>query len=139
MKRYVLDTSILISALRSRKGASNRLLRLVALQRIRPLVTTALFLEYEAVLMRADQLQATGLSVKDVQRFLAAFASSAEPVDIQFRWRPLLKDPADEMVLETAVNGRADGLVTFNTQDFLPASQLGVNVLTPGQVLGATQ
>jgi putative PIN family toxin of toxin-antitoxin system len=136
MLRLVLDTSVIVAALRSRNGASNALLRHVASGRVRPLLTTALFLEYEDVLLRAEQRLATGLSADDVQHFLAALASAAEPVEVHFRWRPQLADAADELVLETAVNGQADALVTHNVKDFKTAvKRFRLRVLTPGHCL----
>jgi putative PIN family toxin of toxin-antitoxin system len=134
--RAVLDTSILVAGLRSRLGASNRLLALVAEGRCIPLVTTALFLEYEDVLLRAEHRLATGMSERDVAGFLAAFASAAEPVEVHFTWRPQLSDPADELVLEAAVNGRADVIVTHNRRDFQPALRaFGIAAKAPAQVL----
>jgi putative PIN family toxin of toxin-antitoxin system len=134
--RAVLDTSVIVAGLRSHLGASNRILAFVAEQRIVPLVTTALFLEYEDVLNRSEQRLATGLSKEDVVRFLAALASAAEPVDVHFMWRPQLTDPADELVLEAAVNGRAAAIVTHNVRDFLPAAKdFDVEVITPGLLL----
>jgi len=122
--------------LRSRRGASNRLLEFVALERLRPLVSTALFLEYEDVLRRPEHRIVTGMSEEDVEAFLAAFASAAEGVDVHFRWRPQLRDVKDELVLEVAANGHADALVTHNVGDFLPAAGLfGVRVLLPREVL----
>lgn len=139
MKRYVLDTSVIVSALRARRGVSNKLLRLVATGDIKPLVTTALFLEYEAVLSRPEQRLVTGMNEDDIAGFMAAFASAAEPVDVYFQWRPMLNDPADEMVLEAAVSAQADALVTYNVRDFLPASQFGLAVITPDEALGVMQ
>jgi putative PIN family toxin of toxin-antitoxin system len=125
-----------VAGLRSQLGASNRILSFVAAQRIVPLVTTALFLEYEDVLNRAEQRLATGLSPEEIVRFLAALASAAEPVDVHFLWRPQLADPADELVLEAAVNGRATAIVTHNVRDFLPAAKdFNVEVITPGKLL----
>jgi len=132
--RVVIDTSVLVAGLRSRLGASNELLELVALGKCIPLVTTAMFLEYESVLRRPEQRAATGMRLEDINGFLAAFASAAEPVEIDFMWRPQLTDPADEMLLEAAVNGRAKYLVTHNVSDFLPAAtSFGISVITPGQ------
>lgn len=132
----MLDTSVLVAGLRSRTGASNRILELVALGRIQALVSIALHLEYEEVLQRAEQRLATGFSEDDVRSFLAAFASAAEGVDVHFRWRPQLRDPADELVLEAAVNGRADALVTHNVSDFREAApRFGLRVLTPAELL----
>ena len=136
LPRIVIDTSVVVSALRSRLGASNRLLRLVALGRVRPLVTTSLFLEYEAVLKRPAQLLASRLRTTDVDRILSALAAACEPVEVRFRWRPQLADVADEMVLEAAVNGRADALVTHNSRDFAAAApRFGLLVLTPSELI----
>lgn len=134
--RAVLDTCIVVAAFRSRRGASNLLLECVARGAVRPLVTTALFLEYEDVLLRPEHRLVTGMSEKDVERVLAALASAAEPIEIHFRWRPQLRDPADELVLEAAVNGRADALVTHNIRHFAPAAErFEVQVLTPQECL----
>ena len=132
--RVVLDTSVLVAGLRSRRGASNLVLVAVAEVRCVPLVSTAMFLEYEAVLLRAEQRLATGMSAPDINAFLAAFASAAEPVEINFRWRPQLRDPADEMVLETAVNGKARAIVTHNIRDFRSAADdFGIRIITPAE------
>ena len=136
MPRIVLDTDIMVTALRSATGAGNAALREVALGRLIALVTPALFLEYEAVLKRPEQRLAHGLGLKEMDRFLAAFASACEPVEVSFRWRPQLTDPNDEMVLEAAVNGHADALVTYNVRDFAKgAARFGLKVLRPGELL----
>lgn len=140
MYRVVLDTCVLVSAFRSRRGASNQVLRLVAAGKLRPLITTALFLEYEDVLLRAEQRLATGMSAADVEGALAALASAAEPVDVHFRWRPQLSDPADEFVLEAAVNAGAEALVTHNLRDFESAARsFKLRVITPQQLLQEIQ
>ena len=127
---------MVVAALRSRSGASNAILEHVARGRLQPLVSTALFLEYEEVVTRPEIRLATGMSAKDISGFLAALASSAEAVEVNFRWRPQLSDPKDELVLEAAVNGNADALVTHNKRDFEPATRLlGVRVLLPRDVL----
>jgi putative PIN family toxin of toxin-antitoxin system len=134
--RVVVDTSVLVAGLRSQLGASSLVLAAIAMQRVRPLVTTAVFLEYEAVLLRAEQRLATNMSEADVEGFLRALAAAAEPVEISFRWRPQLRDPADELMLETAVNGHAEVIVTHNVTDFGPAlSKFGLRILTPAQLL----
>ena len=136
MLRVVLDTSVLVAGLRSRLGASNALLALVAQQKVKPLVTTTLFLEYEEVLLRAEHRLVTRMSEADVAGFLAALASASEGVEVHFQWRPQLRDPADEMVLEAAINGQAAALVTHNIADFSEAAKrFGLRIVTPGILL----
>lgn len=136
MLRVVLDTDVIVSSLRSASGGSNAVLREVAHDRLTPLVTPALFLEYEAVLKRAEQRLAHGLGLREIERFLAALASACEAVEVSFQWRPQLSDPNDEMVLEAAVNGRADALVTHNVSDFAKgAARFRLRVLRPGELL----
>jgi len=134
--RVVIDTSVVIAALRSRTGASNEILRLVATRRLTALATPALFLEYEEVMKRPEQRSAHGLDDAGVDRFLAALASAVEPVNVHVAWRPQLRDPSDEMVLEAAINGRAAAVITFNVRDFQPAAaQFGLGVLRPADAL----
>lgn len=136
MRRVVIDTSVMVAALRSRRGASSALLRAVARREIAALATTALFLEYEDVLKRDEHLRAAGLHEEDVDRFLGALASLATPVEVRVRWRPQLRDANDELVLEAAINGRADMLVTFNERDFAGvAPRFGIRVVRPAIIL----
>ena len=136
MHRVVLDTDVIVAALRSSAGGSNAVLREAAHGRLVPLATPALFLEYEAVLKRPEQRLVHGLGLRDIDRFLAALASSCEAVEVNFQWRPQLSDANDEMVLEAAVNGRADALVTHNVRDFVKgAARFGLRVLRPGELL----
>jgi predicted nucleic acid-binding protein len=91
-----------------------------------------LVLEYEAVCVRDEHLRAAGLDRKQVTLFLDAVAALIEPVESHFIWRPQLKDPSDEMVLEAAVNGQADAIVSFNRRDFGAApGRFGVRLLLP--------
>jgi putative PIN family toxin of toxin-antitoxin system len=136
MYRVVLDTDIIVTALRSATGGSNAVLREAAYGRIAPLVTPALFLEYEAVLKRPEQRLVHGLGLRDIDRFLSALAAACEAVEVSFQWRPQLSDANDEMVLETAVNGQADALITHNVRDFVKgAERFGLRVLRPGEFL----
>ena len=139
VKRVVLDSSVVVSAFRSRHGASARLLALVADRRLVLLATPALFLEYEDVLKRPEQRAVSGLALPQVDAALAALASAIEPVEVRFAWRPQLRDPDDEMVLDTAVNGRADALVTHNLHDFAAAApRFGLLLLSPAEALQRT-
>lgn len=132
----MLDSSVVIAAFRSRHGASHRLFGLIADRRLVPLATPALFPEYEDVLKRPEQRDVTGLTVVQVDDVLAALASAIEPVEVRFTWRPQLSDADDEMVLEAAVNGRADALVTHNLADFAAAApRFGLMLLPPGELL----
>lgn len=136
MLRVVLNTSVLVAGLRSRWGAANALLRLVASRRLLPLATPPLFLEYEEVLKRPEQRLTHKLTLEEIDGLLAELAALIEPVDIHFQWRPQGRDPSDEMVLEAAVNGRADALVTYNFADFAAAgARFKIAVLDPAELL----
>jgi putative PIN family toxin of toxin-antitoxin system len=135
MLRVVLDTNILIHARRSRTGASNALLRAVDDGAFRLLVSVPLFLEYESVLTRPDHLLASGLTERQANKFLDYLAILAEPVKLHYLWRPQLGDVADEMVLETAINGRANCIVTFNTRHFGPAARFGIEIVWPAEAI----
>jgi putative PIN family toxin of toxin-antitoxin system len=132
----VLDTDVMVAALRSSRGAS-RLLLLGALDGgFQLLLSVPLILEYEAVLSRPEHLAACGLSAAEIGRVLDDLAGIAKPVSLSFRWRPRLSDPDDDMVLETAVNGNADAIVTFNQRDFEAAVRdFGCAVIYPARRL----
>jgi putative PIN family toxin of toxin-antitoxin system len=133
----VLDTDVVVAALRSSRGASRQLLLGALRGSFRLLLSVPLILEYEAVLNRPEHLAACGLKVAEVRRVLDDLAGVAQPVSLSFRWRPRLSDPNDEMVLETAVNGNADAIVTFNQRDFEAAGRdFGCVVILPGAALG---
>ena len=123
----------MVAALRSDCGASRRLLVGALSGRFTLLVSVPLMVEYQSVLARPEHLEASRVSAGDVDGILSALAAVLEPVRLAYLWRPLLKDPADEMVLETAVNGGADLLCTLNIRDFGPAKRFGMPVLNPGE------
>jgi predicted nucleic acid-binding protein len=100
------------------------------------LASVPLALEYEAVASQEEHRLASGLSEGDLELFLTTVVAVAEPVETHFLWRPQLPDPGDEMVLEVAINGRADALVTFNVRHFGDVPRrFGVEVLLPREVM----
>ncbi|MYD87910.1 MAG: putative toxin-antitoxin system toxin component, PIN family [Acidobacteria bacterium] len=134
--RLVLDTNVVVAGLRSPTGASAELLDRALTGAFTLLVSVALALEYEAVCGHADQRIASGLSETDVETIVTALCAVAEPVATRFLWRPQLRDPADEMVLEAAINGAADALATFNRRDFGQApARFGIVLVSPQEAL----
>jgi putative PIN family toxin of toxin-antitoxin system len=132
-RRVVLDTNVIVAALRSRRGASYRLLSLLGKDRFEVSISVALVLEYEDVLLR--QRSETGMTGQDVEDFLDYVCAAAGQQEIFFLWRPCLRDPKDDMVLELAVAARCDGIVTFNLADFRGIERFGLRALTPRDFL----
>lgn len=136
MKIVLLDTNVLVAALTSSQGASHALLQAVASARLRMAASPAVWLEYESVLKRDEIRGLHGFSTDQVDAFLSALAVWVEPVSLHYIWRPQLRDPGDEMVLEAAVNARVDALVTCNVKDFSAvAPRFGLTIHTPAQAL----
>jgi putative PIN family toxin of toxin-antitoxin system len=132
MYEVVLDTNVLVTALRSRQGASFQIIRLVGQGSFRLNVSVALALEYEEVLKRADLLP--GLSAVDIDRFLDFIFQSSNLVPSVYPNRPSLSDPDDELVLDLATQRDAT-ILTYNKRDFAEATKRGVDVVTPGEFL----
>lgn len=133
ISRIVLDTNILVAAARSKEGASYAILAALRDRRFIALASVPLLLEYEAVLKRPEHLM--GRTPAMVDTFLNALCLFVKPVHLHYLWRPQTKDPADEMVLETALNARAQALVTLNANDFKAAGKFHLSVLNPGLFL----
>ena len=134
--RVTLDTNVLVAGLRSRNGASFRVLSRWLRGGFIACASVPLWLEYEATLKREDVAAVHGLSGDEVDVLLDAWAVNVDPVELRFTWRPQLRDPKDEMVLETALNGRADALVTFNRDDFEKAARrFGLPLWRPQDLL----
>lgn len=135
-----LDTDVLVAALRSPTGASRELIRRLGKGEFFAVASVGMFLEYEAVLKRPEHLTAARLTEEEIDIFLDGLAKMIQPVTPYFLWRPQLRDPNDEMILEAAVNGRADRIITFNRKHFLPAAQrFGIQVLLPAEFLRSLQ
>lgn len=129
----VLDTNAIVAALRSKRGASNKLLSLVGTQKFEIHDSVALILEYEDVLQRYRT--ELGLSQDDVADFIDALCSMAYHHKIYFLWRPTLSDVNDELILELAVTARCQYIVTHNVSDFKEIEKFGVQVITPREFL----
>jgi putative PIN family toxin of toxin-antitoxin system len=134
--KSVFDTDVLVAALRSATGASREILNMVGRGELIVLASVPLMIEYEAVLKRPEHLQAANLTAQQVDMLLDVLVGLFVPVTPYFLWRPQMKDPNDEMVLEAAVNGQASAIVTFNTRHFsVAASRFGIETLKPGEFL----
>lgn len=134
--RIVLDTNVLVAALRSRSGWSFELLSQVGGERFAHVVTVPLVMEYEDVLLRPGLVPVSAAAVHDILDYLCATAIRQT---VHFLWRPRLPDVKDDMVLEAAVNGQCACIVTWNVRDFSVASEFGIQVLTPQAFLNPLQ
>ena len=130
MKRVVFDTNVIISAMRSDRGPAFRLLSLVGTERFEICVSVALVFEYETVLRRA-----TSLSNADITDLLDYLCAVARRQKVFFLWRPYLRDPKDDLVLELAVASDSRAIVTFNKRDFQPTNPFGIEIFDPAEFL----
>jgi len=131
-----MDPDTIVAAMRSPTGASAALLRAARRGRVTLAATVPLCLEYEDVCSRPEHVAAAEFSSADLAVFLDAVVNLVEPVDVWFLWRPQLRDPGDELVLEAAVNGRAPVIATFNRRDFRPAAdRFGIDILLPAEAI----
>ena len=132
--RIVLDTSVLVAALRSDRGASYALVSSIPSPHFQICLSIGLYTEWRGVLSRPENVL-PGRTVEDVQRFLRYLAGQAYLQEIHFLWRPFLRDPDDDMVLELAFASGCAYLVTHNVSDFEGSRQLGVTALSPAAFL----
>jgi predicted nucleic acid-binding protein len=131
-----MDTDVLVAAVRSGRGASRVLMTAALERRYQVMASVPLLLQYESVLTRSEHLIAAGISEADVQVLLDAVALVATPIRISYLWRPMLPDPDDDLVLETAVNGSAEAIVTFNRRHFETATaRFGIEILAPAEAV----
>ena len=134
--RIVLDTSVIVAAIRSSSGASRLLINMVLRGELRPLISVPLVLEYESVATRPKHVGHSGLDSEAIVDIVKAFCTYAEHVHVGSRFRPQLADPNDEFILEAAVYGHADAIITMNIGDFLIAGRrFGIRTLAPGEAL----
>lgn len=129
----VLDTSVLVAGLRSKRGASFQILRAIRSGDLRIAVSVALVLEYEAVAMRPGLLPA--FRPEDIRRILDGICLLADHQQVFFAWRPFLQDPDDDLILELAVAASTPFVITHNTSDFRGSDSLGVRAITPATAL----
>lgn len=133
-KNIVLDTNVLLAALRSSRGASFRLLAMFEDNRFTAHVSTPLIAEYESALKRG-QLTLTEQQIEDVIDFICAKSVRHE---IFYLWRPVLKDPDDDFLLELAVKANA-AIITWNLADFKRTASFGIEVMTPRDFLNCLE
>ena len=133
--RVVLDTSVVVAALRSGAGASSEIVRLARRGRLTLVGTLPLALEYEEVALRPEHVAASGISVEEARVFVRGIALLMEGRPTNWRYRPFLRDPDDEMVLEAAINGRAEAIITSNIGDFAGVERFGIEIMFAGQLI----
>jgi putative PIN family toxin of toxin-antitoxin system len=131
--RTVIDTNVVVSGLRSSRGASFRVLELIGTPAFEVSLSVPLVLEYEDVLKREGG--ALGLADREVDAFISYWCSVAQLQEIHFLWRPVLRDPKDDHVLELAVAAGCGVIVTHNVSDFEPSVTWGVEAVRPGEFL----
>ena len=134
MANIVLDTNVLISALRSNRSASFKLLTLVGTGRFEIGLSVPLVLEYEDILRRQTGT-AIALSEAEIGDVLDYLCSVAQHYRVYYLWRPVLPDPRDDMVLELAVSAECHSIVTYNVSDFMGSKHFGIQVITPKTLL----
>jgi len=134
--RIVIDTDVLLSGFLSSEGASRQLVLDALDRKFALLLSTPLLLEYESVLRRPEHLARARATDAEVTEVLDALAGLCVPVVFDYNWRPTGAHADDELVVETAINGHADALATFNLKDMRNAGALfGFNAQRPGPLV----
>ncbi len=131
--RVVIDTNVLVSGMRSKRGMSYQFLTFLGGRLYRPVVTVPLVVEYEKSLR--DPGTEVPFDEHDITKYLNYMCSVSDCRKVHFLWRPYLRDPKDDMVLEAAVSGQCEYIVTFNLNDFKGVDKFGITALTPGNFL----
>ncbi len=131
--KIVIDTNVLISALRSRKGASSKLFSLLDSDKFILNLSVPLILEHESIAIR--ELDKLNLSEEDINDFLDYICTIGEKCKIYYLWRPYLKDIKDDFVLELAFNSDSDFIVTYNKKDFKKIEKFGIKAFSPREFL----
>jgi predicted nucleic acid-binding protein len=132
----VLDTASFVTAVRSSHGAAGEVVRMIFRGEIVPLMDLKLGLEYRDVALRSEHVRASALSKPEILELIETMEAFAEPVEILSKTRPLSSDPGDDMVLDVAINGWAEALVTTNKKHFAAAGKrFGIPVLSPAELL----
>ena len=138
MLRVIFDTNVLVAGLRSSSGASFALLESLPSEHFQLALSVPLYVEYQDVLLRRD-VKPRGITNRQMLEFLRYIASISSHHAIYFLWRPFLRDPKDDMVLELAVAAQCSHIVTHNTRDFVGVEQFGLQAVTPAVFYGLTQ
>ena len=133
MLRAVIDTNVLVAALKSRNGASHEILRLADAGLFKPVVSVPLVTEYEDVLHRTEM--GIALLRDQIDAVIDRICQLSINQTVYFLWRPFLPDPKDDMVFEVAMTSQSRYIITFKTGDFVPASQFGIQAITPREFL----
>jgi putative PIN family toxin of toxin-antitoxin system len=130
----VLDTNVLIAALRSKRGSAYNLLILLAEDLYVPNVSVPLFVAYESVAKREGMVPKE-MAEEDIEAILYYLLSKSSIRKVFYLWRPILKDPKDDLVLEVAVESLSEYIITFNKKDFIGAEKFGIKAVTPKEFL----
>lgn len=131
--RVIIDTNVVIAGLRSQAGASYEILQRVGRGSFEMALSVPLALEYEEQLKL--NTRRIGLTISDIDDILDYWYSVVVPVEVFFLWRPTETDPDDDMLIEAAVAGECDAIISFNTRDLTSAAKFGIRVMTPGAFL----